>query len=327
MVRAHPNRRARLAHRAFGRGMAVLLVGAGWLPGAISALRDLRPGMTAGRPLEGAVPGGATFIRVGVNPRETSALDIRTRRLLTMGLQGTRAGAPTSLDAVGGLPLACLCWNGRSWIAAGELSVPGNRGPAPLPIQARAARDLHFVAGAALLPEEHDTLRLLGGQGSCASSDEGTVLVSFAALGRLVVVGTDGSEGGSIPLPIPAERRLDLDVGSRRPDSPEAYAEIFRGRTIPVAVGWSGGLAIDLIASPGSGAKALAVVRVRDTGHVIDSTKLDVPSVDARDAFVAAIAEPDAGAGLLVLSIPYSGPEARGPRELLRLDLPQGATR
>lgn len=141
-------------------------------------------------------------------------------------------------------------------------------------------------------------------------------MVSFWGVSRLVLVGPGGEERGSVPLPIPTERRVDVGFDGRPPRNPEDYESVFRGRTVPFAVGWTGNSPSVLLATLGSGKQALRWVTLGPSGEVRRSVALDLESRDGRDFFAAAVSSDEEGDRLLVLEAPYSGPEARGRRTL-----------
>jgi len=289
---------------------------AGWVVAGRSGLSLLRPG--AGLKAIGELEEGfAAPTRIGAGPGEILVFDAETRSLTTLNTSGRRAHSTTGEAALGGLPFGCLAWNGNAWVLAGRLRRSSQgRGSTVTEIQVRERATLRFVGGSALLPEEKNTLRSLIEYGACASNAAGRTIVSFWGIPRLVIIGPRGEIEESIPLPIPEGRRVDVGLGGRSPRSPEDYDSIYRGKTVPFAVGWSGDSPSVLLARLGGGRNALRWVTLTSSGPVRRSVPLGLESRDGRDFFAASFVRLGVGERLLVLSAPYSGPDARGQRTL-----------
>ncbi len=289
---------------------------AGWIVAGRSGLSLLRSG--AGLvPVAGPGEDLAAPTKIGAGSGELVVFDGETESLTTFDTSGRKVRPAISAADLGGLPFGCLAWNGKAWVVTGRLRRSGEgRGTALTEIQVRERATLRFVGGSALLPEEKDTLRSLIEYGACASNAAGRTIVSFWGIPRLVIIGPRGEIEESIPLPIPVGQRVDVGLGGRSPRSPENYDSIYRGKTVPFAVGWSGDSPSVLLAKLGGGLNALRWVTLTSGGQVRRSVSLGIESHDGRDFFAASFVRLGVEERLLVLSAPYSGPAARGRRTL-----------
>ena len=259
-----------------------------------------------------------------MGPGGLLVFDQELKWLATFALDGRSTGTPVRIKDFGGPPFGCLEWNGSAWIVAGRLRRVGDPASTSLTeIQARERGSLSFMGGLRLPAEEKDTLRSLMEYGDCASGPGGATVVAFWAIPRLILVGLTGEEQGSIPLPIPPDRRVDVGFDGRPPRSPEDYEVVFRGKTVPFAVGWTGRSPSVLLATLGAGKAALRWVTLGPAGQVRRSIALGLESRDGRDFFAAAVSHGKEGDRLLVLEAPYSGPEARGQRMLHEFLIPR----
>lgn len=289
----------------------------GWVVAGRSGLLFIPPAPGAAKTM--TTSGGSLTgpTRVGSGPGSILVFDQELKAVVPFTRDGRSAGPSVRLADLGGAPFGCLEWNGTAWIVAGRLRRDGERKTAPTTeIQARLRGSFTFVGGTALPAAEKDTLRSLIEYGDCSTGPDGVTLVSFWAVPRLVLVGSRGDERGSIPLPIPAERRVDSGFDGRPPRTPEEYESVFKGKTVPFAVGWTGDSPSVLLVTLGGGPAALRWVTLDLSGQVRDSVSLDLESLDGRDFFAASLSRGLVDDRLLVLAAPYSGPDARGPRSL-----------
>lgn len=289
----------------------------GWVVAGRSGLLFVPPAPGEPKVLIGAGASLLAPVRIGSGPGSLVVFDQELKEVVSLTPDGRTAGPAVPLKQIGGPPFGCLEWNGTAWIVAGRLRKVGERSsPSLMEIQARLKGSFAFVGGMELSTEEKDTLRSLIEYGDCASGPGGMTLVAFWAVPRLVLVGPRGDERGTIPLPIPSARRVDSGFDGRPPRTPGDYESVFRGKTVPFAVGWTGDSPSVLLATLGSGRAALRWVTLDTSGQVRNSVALDLESRDGRDFFAASVSRGVVDDRLLVLEAPYSGPEARGRRTL-----------
>ncbi len=265
-------------------------------------------GPSSVRPLVRSVAEGGVLrqpFNVAVAPKSLLVYDRETMNFIEADRASGKPIRSLVFTKAGGVPYTGSAWNGSRWVLAGFMK---DATQALLEIQARDATSVAFVGGTSLATEERALTRLLQAFGSVAPGPRGQTLLSFIALGRAVVVDDKGAELLSLALPIEPGRALRPEGVKAPPTNMDENRAIFRGRSIPVGVGWMGDDPCVLVADLGRGDDALrwCCFSAR-TGSLVGETVLGLPSRDPGDWFSAAATIRDGRTTVAVLSRPYEG--------------------
>lgn len=255
-----------------------------------------------------AMPGVEVPTAIGRHGATTLVFDAKQLKAFEI-LEGGRVreiGGPAEL---GGIPLACLMWSGRGWLAAGRMwrgvDAPTDFEIAQLKSGEEPTRRLAGVEpDAAALA----VMRAVLPYGSCASGGAGETLLVLNALDRVFRFDKEGSLMAEHVLPGSSTAPVVGLRGIRAaPKSPAEYQKLFDGKRIPIGVGSSGSGHLVAFADLGKGAGALSVAAFDKDGRERGvMAYLDVPCYDSRDFLMAAFGTRGKHRSVVVLTIPFA---------------------
>jgi hypothetical protein len=283
----------------------------GWLIGRGGEVLTLKDGATSTMRLTAPYSeGGALFsaLVIGVSPERAMVLDAENGHLVEVDAVTGKVKRATPLDKLDGSPVAGIAWNGTAWVLAGDFRFT----PTQDVVQIREPQELRLVAKHSVPPADRHRLNQVGEGGAVASGPAGKTLVVLVGLLRAFVIDGEGRENVSLELPIPNGRRLSLENRSSPPKSTDELWSLYRGRTLPVAAGWSGEDPSVLLAALDSGDAALTWCRFSQRDGALKATYvLDVPSAGPHDFFQAASRNTAQGTTLMVLKTTGSNTPGR----------------
>ena len=284
-------------------------------------------GPSSVRPLVRSVAEGGVLrqpFNVAVAPKTLLVYDRETMNFIEADRASGKPVRSLVFTQAGGVPYTGSAWNGSRWVLAGFMK---DATQALLEIQTRDATSFAFVGGTSLATEERALTRLLQAFGSVAPGPKGQTLLSFIALSRAIVVDDKGAELLSLVLPVAADRALRPEGVKAPPTNMDENRAIFRGKSIPVGVGWTGDDPCVLIADLGRGDDALrwCCFSTR-TGSLAGETVLGLPSRDPGDWFSAAATTRNGRTTVAVLSRPYAGSGSKMTTTLYGFQIPPRRT-
>ncbi|MBL8113155.1 MAG: hypothetical protein JNK60_09740 [Acidobacteria bacterium] len=178
-------------------------------------------------------------------------------------------------------PGAGMAWNGTSWVIAGYINKE-------FVVQFREPKELKVVATYHVPEVDRQRLRRISYEGSIAASNDGTVVVSFYALRRAIVLDRNGHETMSLALPI-ADEQYVSDAGRvSAPNSTEDVLRLWRGRVTPRSVWFTGDDPSVLLQSPDEPRSVTWCRFSKRDGRLLKTYSLDIP-LEPRSSFKAAI--------------------------------------